>query len=279
MDIVRHYFQFLLTLMSIVAVASCAGRSTPAPVANVSSTIELFDNKAPIQPDEYYKVIEGDTLFSIAWFYGIDYQDLARINNIQAPFYIRTGQKISLKPAPSQLVKGRQQDSPPKTRPTIKIKANQPVDRPKKQAYGKYTRTVNDDISNNSQTQNDTEINWSWPAKGELIGEFSNAEQGNKGIDIANTAGTSIFASADGKVVYTGNALRGYGNLVIIKHSESYLTAYAHNSKILVKEQQWIKAGQEIAQMGKSDSDRVKLHFEVRFKGKSVDPLHFLPHQ
>ncbi len=102
-------------------------------------------------------------------------------------------------------------------------------------------------------------------------------EEGNKGIDIAGKRGSPIVAAADGKVVYTGDALKGYGKLVIIKHSDSYLSAYAHNDAILVKEQQWVRAGQKIAQMGNSGSQRVKLHFEIRYKGKSVNPLRHLP--
>jgi lipoprotein NlpD len=116
-----------------------------------------------------------------------------------------------------------------------------------------------------------------WPADGEIVEQFSLREQGNKGLDIANQAGTTIVAAAEGKVVYTGDALRGFGNLIIIKHSDDYLTAYAHTQQILVKEQEVVKAGQKIALMGKSGTDRVKLHFEIRYRGRSVDPQRFLP--
>ncbi|MGF1687696.1 peptidoglycan DD-metalloendopeptidase family protein [Photobacterium japonica] len=118
---------------------------------------------------------------------------------------------------------------------------------------------------------------WTWPTKGRVIARFSNAENGNKGLDIAGQRGQAIEASADGVVVYAGNALRGYGNLVIIKHSEDFLSAYAHNDQMYVKEQQRVKVGQKIATMGSSGTNNVRLHFEIRYKGKSVDPMRYLP--
>lgn len=120
---------------------------------------------------------------------------------------------------------------------------------------------------------------WSWPVKGKLIGKFSAKEQGNKGIKISGHRGDVIKAAASGRVVYAGSALRGYGYLVIIKHSDDYLSAYAHADKILVREKQSVKAGQAVATMGSSGTDRVMLHFEIRYHGKSVDPLKYLPKQ
>ena len=117
---------------------------------------------------------------------------------------------------------------------------------------------------------------WSWPAKGKVIEGFSNTKQGNKGINIAGKRGDSVRSTAKGKVVYAGNALRGYGQLIIIKHNDDYLSAYAHNDSILVKEKQLVKAGQIIAKMGDTDADRIMLHFEVRFRGKSVNPMKYL---
>ena len=119
------------------------------------------------------------------------------------------------------------------------------------------------------------EIVWIWPAGGKLIGTFS--EGGNKGVDIAGRAGDPVLAASGGKVVYSGSGLRGYGKLVIVKHNSNYLTAYAHNQNILVKEGQSVSKGQKIAEMGNSDADQVKLHFEVRRQGKPVDPLKHLP--
>merc|ERR1712167_481714 len=117
---------------------------------------------------------------------------------------------------------------------------------------------------------------WIWPAEGKLVGTFSKSESGNKGIDIAGAKGSKVVAAADGKVVYSGSALRGYGNLVIIKHTDTFLSAYAYNDAILVKEREWVSAGQQIATMGDSGTNSVKLHFEVRYRGKSLDPMKYL---
>ena len=136
-------------------------------------------------------------------------------------------------------------------------------------------------------TTNDTPINanvvapvasnvaWQWPTQGNVIQGFSNSDGGNKGVDISGSRGQAIKAAASGRVVYAGNALRGYGNLIIIKHNDDFLSAYAHNDKILVSDQQEVKAGQEIAKMGSTGTNAVKLHFEIRYKGKSVDPVRY----
>ena len=120
-------------------------------------------------------------------------------------------------------------------------------------------------------------VAWQWPTSGNIIQGFSNTDGGNKGIDISGSRGQAVKAAASGRVVYAGNALRGYGNLIIIKHNDDFLSAYAHNDKILVTDQQEVKAGQEIAKMGSSGTNTVKLHFEIRYKGKSVDPIRYLP--
>jgi lipoprotein NlpD len=119
------------------------------------------------------------------------------------------------------------------------------------------------------------EVPWSWPTAGAVLAGFD--EVRNKGLDIAGKAGDPVLASADGRVVYAGAGLRGYGNLIILKHNNTYLTAYAHNQSLLVKEDQTVRKGQKIAEMGSSDSDRVKLHFEIRRQGKPVDPARYLP--
>ncbi|WP_325891750.1 murein hydrolase activator NlpD [Grimontia sp. NTOU-MAR1] len=133
------------------------------------------------------------------------------------------------------------------------------------------------DKSANKPSSKPETIRWQWPSNGRVISGFSSTELGNKGIDIAGKRGQSINASADGKVVYAGNALRGYGNLIIIKHNDDYLSAYAHNDRIFVSERQNVKKGQKIASMGSSGTNSVRLHFEIRYKGKSVNPLRYLP--
>ena len=121
----------------------------------------------------------------------------------------------------------------------------------------------------------DEDLAWIWPAQGTLLAGFDEAK--NKGLDISGKPGDAVIASADGRVVYAGAGLRGYGNLIILKHNNTFLTAYAHNQTLLVKEDQAVKKGQKIAEMGNSDADRVKLHFEIRRQGKPVDPAKYLP--
>ncbi len=128
-----------------------------------------------------------------------------------------------------------------------------------------------------STATNDKVSSWKWPTKGRVIANFSNTEHGNKGIDIAGKRGQPVVATAKGQVVYAGSALRGYGNLLIIKHNDQYLSAYAHNDKLYVNEGQSVKAGEKIASMGSTGTDGVKLHFEIRYHGKSVNPKHYLP--
>ena len=135
-----------------------------------------------------------------------------------------------------------------------------------KQAVNKRTASVSNQ-----------QITWQWPAKGRMVSRFSSTERGNKGIDIAGQRGQRIQAAADGKVVYAGRALRGYGKLIIVKHNDDYLSAYAHNDSFHVSEGQTVKKGQKIASMGRSGANSVRLHFEIRYKGKSVNPLHYLP--
>ncbi|MGF1701612.1 murein hydrolase activator NlpD [Photobacterium makurazakiensis] len=154
--------------------------------------------------------------------------------------------------------------------------ANKTVDQARAKEYSQKTKS-NKVVTTKPKVTNNKVSKWTWPAKGRVIAKFSNAENGNKGIDIAGQRGQDINASANGVVVYAGNALRGYGNLVIIKHSDDYLSAYAHNDQVLVKEQQKVTVGQKIASMGSSGTSDVRLHFEIRYKGKSVDPMRYLP--
>lgn len=166
-----------------------------------------------------------------------------------------------------------------KTASTPKVEqknSDKNVDPSRTKGYSQDTKS-NKVVTTQPSSSNNKVAEWAWPAKGRIIAKFSNTENGNKGIDIAGNKGQPVTASASGVVVYAGNALRGYGNLVIIKHSEDYLSAYAHNDHLYVKEQQKVVLGQKIAAMGSSGSSNVKLHFEIRYKGKSVDPMRYLP--
>ena len=210
---------------------------------------------------------------------------MAKLNKITSPYNIYPGQKLILATKLSSIsaqastgtrwTKKQNKNSIKKT-PKESKKA---VAQNKKQEYGKSASgqkvSKKTPLPVNKFSQKIRK--WQWPATGKMIARFSTAIEGNKGIDIAGNRGDKIKAAANGKVVYAGDALRGYGKLIIIKHNEDYLSAYAHNDHILVKEQQVVKVGDVIAKMGKTDAQRVMLHFEVRFRGKSVNPLKYLP--
>jgi lipoprotein NlpD len=252
----------------------CSNRSQPAPVSELYQGKTFRDFEQQTYSAKTYQVKAGDTLFSIAWYSGNDYRDLAKINKISPPYQILPGQILTLVKPPKAIRPKANKGSSQ----TLKTIINPSVDPSKKQAYGKSEKNVNKGSIGPATGQLPDRVkSWHWPTKETVSRGFSAKEQGNKGLDFSGKLGLPILAAADGKVVYTGNALRGFGKLVIIKHSDAYLTAYAHNDNILVKEKQWVKASQKIATMGKSGTDTVKLRFEVRHKGKSVDPLRYLP--
>lgn len=156
--------------------------------------------------------------------------------------------------------------------PVKSVEQSQPKEYVEHSRKQNVNRTVSASTSSNEMISK-----WLWPTKGKVISNFSAGDQGNRGIDISGQKGQAITATADGVVVYSGNALRGYGNLVIVKHNDNYLSAYAHNDRLLVHEGQSVKAGQKIATMGSSGASSVRLHFEIRYQGKSVNPRHYLP--
>ena len=261
-----------------------------------------------------YTVKRGDTLFYIAWVTGNDFRDLAQRNNIPAPYALNVGQVLQVGNASGQPITGENAVSQASARASggattsttsaqksTAVVASQPTitysESSGEQSATKMLpnnkpatttttvvapvtapTTVSTTQPTASSTSTSSPISaWRWPTDGKVIENFSGAEGGNKGIDIAGSKGQAIVATADGRVVYAGNALRGYGNLIIIKHNDDYLSAYAHNDTMLVKEQQDIKAGQKIATMGSTGTSSTRLHFEIRYKGKSVNPLQYLP--
>ncbi len=212
----------------------------------------------------FHLVEAGDTLYSIAWRHGIDFRELANANSIAPPYTIYPGQKIDLKAKPVRLATIPTSDVGKPSKPVTNI----PVKKPSPPNIG---HTTPEKLVKNGQ------IEWQWPLNGRLVRRFSTQKPINKGIDITAPLGDSVLAAAAGTVVYAGQGLRGYGNLVIIKHDDTYLSAYAHASRILVSEQQSVKAGQKIAEIGSTGTDSVRLHFEIRKNGKPVDPLRYLP--
>lgn len=212
----------------------------------------------------YYTVQRGETLTRIGLEHGQSRRDLARWNNLSNPDLIEVGQVLRIAP-PGAAVEASGVVVRPVTSGGEVSAAAQPVKpAPVAPASPAPTAAIADEG-----------LGFIWPSNGSLIGGFDEVK--NKGLDFAGKAGDPVLASADGQVVYAGAGLRGYGNLIILKHNNTFLTAYAHNQKLLVKEDQKVRKGDKIAEMGSTDSDRVKLHFEVRRQGKPVDPAKFLP--
>ena len=256
--------------------SGCSNRKQPAPVSELYQGKTFRDFKQQTYSAKTYQVKAGDTLYSIAWYSGNDYKDLAVINKIPSPYQIQPGQILLLTKSPKTVTMTTKSNK--SSGPTSKVIINQSVDPPKKQAYGKHVKKlIKAPVVTSLVRFPDRVKNWQWPTTESVTRGFSAKEQGNKGLDFSGQLGIPVLAAADGKVVYTGDALRGFGKLIIIKHTDSYLTAYAHNDNISVKEKQWVKAGQKVASMGRSGTDKVKLRFEVRYKGKSVNPLRYLP--
>ncbi|MBA1192689.1 peptidoglycan DD-metalloendopeptidase family protein [Pseudomonas entomophila] len=222
----------------------------------------------------HYKVRPGDTLYSIAFRYGWDYKELAARNGIGAPYTIHPGQTIRFSSGSSgSTTVVSSPSSSSKTTVTRRVVGTTPV-------VAQTTTTASTGSSTTVTKVPASEVSaggWMWPANGVVIGKFASNGSLNKGIDIAGDLGQPVFAASKGSVVYAGSGLRGYGELIIIKHSDTYVSAYGHNRRLLVREGQTVKAGQTIAEMGSTGTDRVKLHFEIRRQGKPVDPLQFLP--
>jgi Membrane proteins related to metalloendopeptidases len=203
-----------------------------------------------------YTVKRGDTLYAISRKTGTSVRDLARLNGISPPYTIEVGQRLKINGSSGSASK--KSSSKSSTR-TAKVVPSSAVPQSSWPPVGQRC--------------------WRWPTSGKVVLPYSTADGGNKGIDIAGSRGQPVYASGAGKVVYVGNQLRGYGNLIMIKHNDDYITAYAHNDKMMVNNGQSVKIGQQIATMGSSDADSVKLHFQIRYRATAIDPLRYLPPQ
>jgi lipoprotein NlpD len=252
----------LATLMTVAALSGCANKGRLAPVDDHSIGGAYGGASRGLPGAEnagkpgYYTVKPGDTLIRIGMDNGQSWRDIIRWNKLDNPNLIETGQVLRVAPPPADVVAAPRPVTPPSATPA---KPAEPAP-----ATPVATADAPEDA-----------LNFQWPVRGNLISGFD--ESKNKGLDIGGKAGDPVLASADGRVVYAGAGLRGYGNLIILKHNNTFLTAYAHNQTLLVKEDQTIKRGQKIAEMGNSDADQVKLHFEIRRQGKPVDPAKYLP--
>ncbi|WP_369620927.1 peptidoglycan DD-metalloendopeptidase family protein [Pseudoalteromonas distincta] len=266
-----------IVVFTNILLSGCSSRHVPAPVSSLNNNINDLRGTVNINGG-YYKVQTGDTLYSIAFSAGQDFRVLAKNNSIPSPYIIFPGQTISLIAQPAKIKKPKKHTNPSKKSTEIKQKSNKKLkkelDPPKQREY--VQKQASNKISNTKRLSS-SKVQWLWPAKGKVTKRFSNKENGYKGLQITNHNGASVLAAAQGTVVYAGNALRGYGNLIILKHNDDYLSAYAHNSKLLVKEKQKIKAGQKIAEIGNSESSVTALRFEIRYRGKAVNPAKYLP--
>jgi lipoprotein NlpD len=253
-----------------------AGTASGAPMAEVTSGKPALPGSENAGKPGYYSVKPGDTLIRVALENGQNWRDVARWNNIDNPNIIEVGQVLRVAPpgvdAGAAMVRpvtsaGRVETRPLEGKPAAPAAsgtvAAATAPAPASAPAAAVARDPEEDLT------------WSWPAAGPVVAPFDDNK--SKGLAIAGKAGDPVLAAADGRVVYAGAGLRGYGNLVIVKHNATYLTAYAHNQTLLVKEDQVVRRGQKIAEMGSSDADRVQLHFEIRRLGKPIDPVRLLP--
>jgi lipoprotein NlpD len=261
--------KLFIILIALLSLISCASHS-PAPVLDKSKN---YANRP-----KTYVVIPGDTLFSIAWRYGLKYEILAKHNGISPPYVIRPSQIIRLDVAGTATSATKKQESNKVISAANSMRGvdQKPVSTQKNKSIRQENKTAVKG-GNTDKKQVWSAPQWRWPVRGPLLSSFQGTNALNKGIDLGGKLGEPVLAAAGGQVVYSGNGLRGYGKLLIVKHNETYLSAYAHNDRLLVKEGDFVKAGQRIADMGSSGTDRVKLHFEIRRDGTPVDPLKFLP--
>ena len=264
--------RLVLAAAALSALAACAPSRGPAPVVDrkppprpaAPAAKPPAPAAAPAPqatPEGFYTVKRGDTLYSIALEHGADYREVAQWNSLDDPTKLQVGQQLRVKPPPERSVQigsgriagrveSRPLDAPPEHKPAPAVVQQEPKPEPEA-------------------------VQFTWPAKGKVLAGF--AEPRQKGIDIDGKIGDPVVAAAAGRVTYIGSGIPGLGKLVVIKHDHGYITVYAHNKDILVKEQQNVTRGQKIAELGNTDAERPKLHFQIRKGSAAVDPLLYLP--
>jgi lipoprotein NlpD len=314
MQSIIRFFPF--TLIVCLLFNGCSG-NVRAPVVSGSEKIPAGRSAVPVTPAQggpsvsvqtsvrQHTVVRGDTLYSIAFNYGLDYRHVAAWNGIRSPYTIYPGQKLKLTPAASAPARQAATTSaqpalpPPQPRPQPQAqplvpgpivsrgtetvpdtgpdaaakKSTPPSPAPQQKQTAPVTRTT--PVTTDKTPVAGGPIKWSWPTQGKIV--KSDTPISKNGIDIAGVRGQPVNAAAPGQVVYSGSGLLGYGRLIIIKHNENYLSAYAHNDELLVKEGDQVTAGQKIALMGQTVNGRTLLHFEIRKNGQPVNPLSYLP--
>ncbi len=290
LHIIKCCKSVFIILIASLWLTACLFSQSPAPTSDLNR-----QSATKVELGHSHTVKSGETLYSIAWRYGLYYRELAERNNIGSDFLIHPGQVLKL--SVNSKDKGEKSVAKPATARTTATasdttsRSHKPVSQPNVSRKPVLSTAASVKAPPRSKKKSSSKakvttskmgvgnVIWRWPAKGEVLTNFSVKNATNKGIDIKGKKGDSVHAAASGSVVYAGSGLRGYGKLIIIKHNDVYLSAYAHNSKISVKEGQYVKAGQYIANIGSSGSrtDSVKLHFEIRRNGKPIDPLRLLP--
>lgn len=279
-----------VTLTALV-LAGCGTRMTKAPVedrgtSSASSSPSSVPGVVvtPIKPlpgaenagkPGYYTVKAGDTLIRIGLENGQGWKDIARWNNLDNANLIEVGQVLRVAPPSATAATETGVVARPVASSAVVPASAASTPKPASSAAVAVPAPIPAPTSAAAAASSEDDVPFIWPASGTLLAGFDEAR--NKGYDISGKAGDPVLAAADGRVVYAGAGLRGYGNLVILKHNNTFLTAYAHNQALLVKEDQTVRRGQKIAEMGSTDADRVKLHFEIRRQGKPVDPVRYLP--
>lgn len=273
-------------MIAATLLAGCAAQA-PAPIEGKTSRAQVPVMRPPLvrapkpasSVPALYRVVSGDTLYSIAFRFGLDPHHIAEWNALRNPNHILVGQQLRLRPSPSQSTASALPATPPVAKPMPPPPARvnpvtpapatvaQPVPPPVAIA------TLPDAVTGG--TRNIGGVAWTWPASGKTRRAI--AASGSEGLEILGSRGQPVHAAGAGQVVYSGNGLRGYGQLIILKHNDTYLSAYAHNDKLLVAEGMRVNVGQQIAEMGDSEASEVMLHFEIRKNGKAVGPLQFLP--
>ena len=290
----------LVTVFISILVLSSCSKHKPAPVSdaygnNKRAQSHIRHSSQKEYNKKYVTVKKGDTLYSIGFRNEIDYKTLAAINNIKPPYRIFPGQRIKLSGKVAQTSSQKKPQTTNNKKPlsttpnvaqqTSKTPVKQPIEQPIKQPI---SNPPNNKPNNTTSTTTKPEVyqepplptsksQWIWPIKGKVIKTFLASDVSRKGIDIAAALNQSVLASNSGTIVYSGDGLRGYGELIIIKHENNLLSAYAHNSKRLVKEGETVKQGQVIAKSGTNPSGTALLHFEIRKNGQPVNPLGYLP--
>jgi lipoprotein NlpD len=273
-------YQRVFCTLAVSVLAACATRMDNAPVVDRSSgATGALATAAPLGPPPpgYYRVKPGDTLYRVALEHGQNYRDLASWNNLQNANQIEVDQLLRIVPPGVDATGGGADVS---TSPigggaiqATPLSAGPAAPAP----YAAPATPASPTLAPAPASAAAGPVTFAWPVRGPVLQSFDDAK--NKGLNIGGNAGDPIRAAGDGRVVYAGSGLRGYGNLVIIKHDATFLSAYAHNRALTVKEGDAVTRGQKIAEMGNSDADRVMLHFEIRRQGKPVDPMRYLPPQ